>query len=214
MLRPWNRALLLLPILIACVAGCAGTAPAPEEKELEFPDWVRIAVPEKDGRLQFVGGVAFAVNEAAGIREAIADARSQIHLSATHDFTEIFNRAIRGSGVETEAIERLDIKNSITGTYGHQMADLASQDDVYFRPCGDAAQAGPADGEAANEPVCQIFVLMSVSREEWDNGLVELLMLEKARRIEEGQDHLADYVEWMAREVTGGEPPEARKRER
>jgi len=212
MIRLRNAALvLLLSILFAHLAGCAGSAPVATQ---ELPDWVRISVPELDGTLYFVGGTSFAVDVQAGTREAVADARSQIHLKATQDFTDLFNSAIRGSGVETTAIERLEIKNSITGSYPGRMGDIAAQDDVYHRPCGDAPGASQSGDDGTEGPVCQMFVRLSIERAAWDGGLMELMVTEKQRRIDEGQEHLADYVEWMIRQIADKEPPGAREHQR
>ena len=214
MIRITNVALVLLfSVVLAHLAGCAAGTPA-GTLEQELPGWVRIVVPETDGKLYFVGGASFAVSEVAGTRAAAIDARSQIHARATHDFTELFNRAIRESGVETEGIERLSIKNSITGSYGDRMTEIAAQEDVYYRECEGAPGAEPAENEEAGGPVCQVFVRLSVERATWDGVLVELLVAERQRRIDEGEEHLADYVEWIIRQITDEEPAGMREQQR
>ena len=214
MMRITNAALVLLfSVALAHLAGCAGGVPAGTQEQ-ELPAWVRIVVPEMDGRLYFVGGTSFAVDEEAGVRAAGADARSQIHLRATHDFTEIFNRAIRESGVETTPMERRSIKNSITGFYGDRMSDIAVEEDVYHRLCEEAPRTEPAEDDGAEGPVCQVFVRLSVERAAWDGGLVELLVTERQRRIDEGEEHLADHVEWMIRQITDEEPVGMREQQR
>jgi len=196
---------LLLLCSIVCAAGCAGTreAEVATEETNVLPEWVRIAVPERDGRSQFVGGVSVATDLAAGVEAADTDARSQIHQAATRRFTDAFNRCVQTSGVETTPMERLDVKNSISHEYGTTMSELARLDGSYHRPC---------DGEAGEDgPVCQVFALLSVGADEWDVVLAELLSNEKRRRADEGQDHLVDFLEFMMRAVREGPTEQGRK---
>ncbi len=201
-----NAALvLLLLVLVAHLTGCTGARTLSHE----VPGWVRVVLPERDGRTLFVGGMAFATDPETGIEGATGDAGSQIYLRATRAFTELFNRGIQKSGVETSAIERLDFKNAVIGVYGNRMAETARQDSVYYRPCGDAVEAeGHADSAS---PVCQIFVLMSIDSAEWHRELGELLATEKRRRTEEGEENLADLAEWLIRQILEEEPAAARE---
>jgi hypothetical protein len=208
--RVSNAALVLLPLaLLLHLIGCAAAPPAATSHEL--PDWVRIVVPEKDGRAYFVGGVSFAVDAETGIRAAEADARSQIHLNATRRITEVFNKGIQGSGVETEPMERMDLKNAIMHVYGDRMAERAVRDRLYHRPCGDAEAGDASAGDGAGTPVCQVFVLVSVGDEEWDSVMGEVLAAEKRRRVDEGESNIAEYLDWMMRQVLekhSGDPRE------
>ena len=194
---------LLVSLLFAVIAGCTA---APQVSN-ELPDWVRVVVPERDGRSLFVGGAAFAVDPQTGVEEAMGDARSQIHLEATKRFTDLFGRGLRESGVETTSMERVGIKNSITGAFGDRMSEAARRDTVYYRPCGDA-------GAEAGAGVCQIFVLMSVDASLWNRELGELLAVEESRRSAEGEEQAARFVEWLMREVLDKQPEEARERSR
>jgi len=194
---------LLLLVLLAHVMGCTGARTLSHE----IPDWVKVVPPERDGRTLFVGGVAFAADPETGIEGAEADAGSQIYLRATRAFTELFNRGIQKSGVETLAMERLDFKNAIIGVYGDRMVATARQDSVFHRPCGDAA-AGSAS------PVCQVFVLLSIDAGEWHRELGEVLAAEKRRRTEEGEGSLADLAEWLIRQILEEEPTAGRERSR
>jgi hypothetical protein len=198
---------LLFPVLLVHLGGCSA-AQAPSH---EIPDWVRVVVPERDGRSLFVGGASFAATPEAGIEVAADDARSQIHLAATGRFTDLFNSAVHESGIETTAIQRLDFKSAVTADYGLWMAEVARQDSVFYRPCGDA------DGDErpeAGAPVCQVFVLMSIGVDEWDGRLRELLSVQKKRRREEGELQLAEFADWLARQTLGGKPEGARERSR
>lgn len=203
-------ALVLLPFaLLMNLAGCAAAPPPATGHEL--PDWVRIVVPERDGRAFFVGGVSFAVDAEDGIRAAEGDARSQIHLKAVRRFTQVFNKGIQGSGVETEPIQRMDLKNAISGTYGDRMTERAVREKSYHRPCGDAEGEGATDGDGSGAPVCQVFVLMSVGDDEWDSVMGEVMAVEKRRRVEEGENNLAEYIDWMMREVLEKKPEGVRE---
>jgi hypothetical protein len=196
------------------LAGCAagGTGGSERAGGHELPDWVRIVVPEKDGRAFFVGGVSFAVDAEAGIRAAEADAHSQIHLKAVRHFTQVFNKGIQGSGVETEPIQRMDLKNAISNTYGNRMTEMAVREKLYHRPCGDSdGESAPAE-DGSGAPVCQVFVLMSVGDTEWDSVLGEVMAIEKRRRAEEGEDNLVEYIDWMMREVLEQKTEEDRER--
>lgn len=197
----------LFPVLLISLGGCA-SSPAPSR---EVPDWVRVVVPEREGRSLFVGGAAFASTPEAGIEAAIADARSQVHLEATARFTDLFNRAVHESGIETTAVERLDFKNAVTRDYGLRMAEVSRQDSVFHRPCGDA---GGRERPVVDAPVCQVFVLLSVGVDEWGSELRELLETQKTRRREEGQLHLVEFAQWLARETLAGQPEETRERSR
>ena len=206
-----NAALaLLFVVFLAHLGGCT-SAPAPSN---ELPGWVRVVVPERDGRSLFVGGAAFAVDPESGIEQAVSDARSQIHLAGTHRFTDLFTRAIRESGVETTAIERMGLKNAITDDYGLVMAEKARRDSVFFRPCGDGAGTrGPAAG-GSEEPVCQVFVLMSIDEREWGSVLGELLAVQERRHAEDGKRQIADFAEWLMRQAFEGQPEEGREHSR
>lgn len=209
----FRNAALVLPfvVLLAHLTGCTG---APTLRH-EVPDWVRVVVPERDGRTFFVGGMAFAADPETGIDGAAGDAGSQIHLSATREFTELFNRGIQKSGVETTPIERLDFKNSIIAVYGDRMAGTARQDSVFYRPCGDAGGTeGRAGTGGSASPVCQIFVLMSMDAGEWHRQLGEVLATEKRRRTEAGEEKLGDLAEWLIRQILEEEPAAARERSR
>jgi len=204
-----NAALVLLfLVLLAHLTGCS----APRTMSHEVPDWVKVVPPERDGRTLFVGGVAFATDPETGIDGAVADAGSQIYLRATRAFTDLFNRGIKKSGVETTAIQRLDFKNAVVAVYGDRMAGTARQDSVFYRACGDGAQTEGRAG--ATSPVCQIFVLMSIDVGYWHRELGEVLAVEKRRRTEEGEERLADLAEWLIRQILEEEPTAARERSR
>lgn len=206
-----NAALvLLLLVVVAHLTGCTGA----RTLSREIPGWVRIVQPERDGRTLFVGGVAFATDPETGIEAAVADAGSQVYLRATRAFTELFNRGIQKSGVETTPIERLDFKNAVIAVYGDRMAASARQDSVYYRPCGDEGGAEGRTDAGSASPVCQIFVLMSVDAGEWHRGLGEVLAEEKRRRTEEGEGNLADLAEWLIRQILEEQPAAGRERSR
>jgi len=206
-----NAALvLLLLVLLAHLTGCTGARTLSQE----IPGWVRVVQPEHDGRMLFVGGVAFATDPETGIEGAAADAGSQIYLRATRAFTELFNRGIQKSGVETTAIERLDFKNAVIAVYGDRMTATARQDSVYYRTCGDEGGAEGRAGAGSTSPVCQVFVLMSIDTGEWHHGLGEVLAKEKRRRTEEGEGNLANLAEWLIRQTLEEEPAAARERSR
>ncbi len=205
---------LLFLVLLAHLTGCTGARTMSSEMGREVPGWVRVVLPEHEGRTLFVGGVAFATDPETGIEGAAADAGSQIYLSATQAFTELFNRGIQKSGVETTPVERLHFKNAVIAVYGDRMAATARQDSVYYRPCGDEAGAEGLAGAGSTSPVCQIFVLMSVDAGEWHRGLGEVLAKEKRRRTEEGEGNLADLAEWLIRQTLEEEPAAARERSR
>jgi hypothetical protein len=190
-------ALLLLCSLVV-FTGCAGTRTSEGRASAvsTLPDWVTIAMPEEDGRSLFVGGTSFAADIESGLDEAENDALSQVHNAAVHRFTNRFNQGIRVVGIETTPVERLDLKNSISGPYADRMEALARTDDQFYRPCGD-------DGTTAGEgPVCQVFVLVSVGLEDWDSALIETLVEEKRRRDEEGQGNLSELLEHMIRAIS------------
>ncbi len=204
-----NAALVLLfLVLLAHLAGCTGARTLSHE----VPGWVRVVPLERDGRSLFVGGLAFAIDPETGIEGATADAGSQIYLTATREFTDLFNRGIQKSGVETSPIERLDFKNAISGVYGDRMVGAARQDSVFYRPCGDAAEGRAGAGSAS--PVCQVFVLMSIDGACWDRELWEVLAAEKRRRTDEGEENLADLAEWLIRQILEEEPKGAEERSR
>jgi hypothetical protein len=197
---------LLLLCSIVFAAGCAGTreAEAAVGETHELPDWVRIAVPERDGRSLFVGGVSAATDLAAGLEAADTDARSQVHQTATRRFTDSFNSCVQKSNIETTPVERLEIKNSISHDYGTHMSELARLDDSYHRPC---------DGETGEDgPVCQVFVLLSVGAEEWDMVLTELLSNERRRRAEDGQDNVVAFLDYMMRDIREETTEQGRRR--
>jgi hypothetical protein len=196
--------------LLAHLGGCTGAHTLSHEP----PDWVRVVVPERDGRSLFVGGVAFAVDPETGIGAAAADARSQIHLAATKRFTDLFSRGVQESGIETTAAQRLDFKNSITDDYGPRMAEAARQDSVFWRACGETGGAEEAEASSPGTPVCQVFVLVSVDVDDWGSKLGELLDVQKRRRREEGEERLAEFAGWLMREALGGQPAGARERSR
>ncbi len=211
MSRYRNAALVpLFLLLLACLAGCTG-APAPSR---EVPGWVRVVPHEREGRSLFVGGVSLAMDREAGIAAAEADGRSQIHLHATRECTELFTLGHKMSGVETTARERLDYKSSIAATYGDRMAEAARQDSVFFQPCGDAPRPAQREGTDSGGPICQVFVLLSVEAASWDRELGEILAVEKRRRAEHGEKNLAELAEWMIRQILEEEPEVARERSR
>ena len=201
-----NAALVLLVVLLAHLGGCTGA----RTMSREIPGWVRVVLPEREGRLLFVGGAAFATDPETGIEAARADAGSQIYLRATREFTDLFNFSTARSGVETTPIERLDFKNVVSAAYGGRMTEIARQDSVFYRSCGDESGAG-ADSAS---PVCEIFVLMSIDATRWDRELGEILAVEKRRRADEGERNLADVAEWMMRQVLEGEPEGAEEHTR
>lgn len=206
-----NAALVLLfLVLLAHLTGCTGARTLSHE----VPGWVRVVLPERDGRSIFVGGMAFAIDPETGIEGATADAGSQVYLRATQEFTELFNRGRQKSGVETSPIERLDFKNAISARYGDRMVGTARQDSVFYRPCGDAAEAERRAGAGSASPVCQVFVLMSIDVACWDRELGEVLAVEKRRRTEEGEENLADLAEWLIRQILEEEPKGAEERSR
>jgi len=196
--------------LLACLVGCTG-APA---RSHEVPGWVRVVPHERAGRSLFVGGVSFALDRETGIEGAEADGRSQIHLHATSEFTDLFTLGHKKSGAETTAKERLDFKRSVAAVYGNRMSEVARQDSVYFQPCGDAPGAAPREGADSGEPVCQVFVLLSVDVASWDSELGEILAVEKRRRTEQGEGSLAELAEWMIRQILEEEPDVAREHSR
>ncbi len=206
-----NAALaLLFLVLLAHLAGCTGARTLSHE----VPGWVRVVLPERDGRSLFVGGMALATDPETGIEGATADAGSQIYLTATREFTDLFTREIQKSGVETSPIERLGFKNAISASYGDRMVGTARQDSVFYRPCGDAAEAERRAGAGSASPVCQVFVLMSIDGACWDRELGEVLAAEKRRRTEEGEENLADLAEWLIRQSLEEEPKGAEERSR
>lgn len=207
------RSAALVPLFLvalACLTGCT-SAPALSP---EVPGWVRVVLREREGRSLFVGGVSFAMDRETGIESAEADGRSQIHLHATSEFTDLFTLGHKKSGVETTAKERLDFKRSISATYGNRMAEAARQDSVFFRPCGDAPGAVPRKGSDSGGPMCQVFVLLSVDVASWDRELGEILAVEKRRRKEQGEENLAELAEWMIRQILEDEPEAAREHSR
>ena len=209
----WHRnTALVLPflVLLAHLTGCSG-ARTPSR---EVPEWVRIVLPERGGRSLFVGGVSFATDPETGIEGATADARSQVHLKATREFTELFNRGIQKSRVETSPMERLDFKNSIFAVYGDRVAEAARQDSVFYRRCGDAQGEARRAADGSASPVCQVFVLVSVDVGCWDRELGEVLALEKRRRMEEGEDNLAELAEWLIRQTLEEQPEGTQERSR
>lgn len=201
---------LVLLVLLGHLTGCTGARTLSHE----VPDWVRVVPPERDGRSLFVGGLAFAIDPETGIEGATADACSQIHLRATRAFTDLFNRGVQRSGVETSPIERLDFKNSVIGVYGDHMAGTASQDSVFYRPCGDEGSAEQRAGAGPASPVCQIFVLMSIDVASWDRELGDVLAAEKRRRMDEREENLVDFAEWLIRQILEEEPEGAEERSR
>jgi hypothetical protein len=206
-----NAALVLLfLVLLAHLTGCTGARTLSHE----VPGWVRVVLPERDGRSLFVGGMAFAIDPETGIEGATADAGSQIYLSATREFTELFNRGIQKSGVETSAIERLDFKNAVSGVYGDRMVATARRDSVFYRPCGDEGGAERREADGSASPVCQVFVLTSIDAACWHRELGEVLALEKRRRTEEGEENLRDLAEWLIRQILEEEPKGAEERSR
>ncbi len=206
-----NAALVLLfLVLLAHLAGCAGARTLSHE----VPGWVRVVPPERDGRSLFVGGMALAIDPETGIKAATADAGSQIYLTATREFTDLFNRGIQKSGVETSPIERLDFKNAVSGVYGDRMVATSRQDSVFYRPCGDEGGAERHAGAGSASPVCQIFVLLSIEAACWHRELGEVLAAEKRRRTEEGEENLADLAEWLIRQILEEEPEGAEERSR
>ena len=200
---------LLLLVLLAHLTGCTG-APTVSHRSREVPGWVKIVLPEHEGRSLFVGGMAFAADPETGIEGARADAGSQVYLQATREFTELFNLSTAKAGVETTPIERLDFKNAVSSVYGNRMTEIARQDSVFYRPCGDEGDAGAGSGS----PVCGIFVLMSIDAAQWDQELGEILAAEKRRRAEEGERNLADVAEWMMRQALEREPEGAEEHTR
>ena len=209
----WHKnTALVLPflVLLAHLTGCTGG----RTPSHEVPDWVRIVLPERDGRSLFVGGTSFATDPETGIEGATADARSQVHLQATRKFTELFNLGIQKSRVETSPIERLDFKNSIVAVYGDRMAEAAEQDRVFFRRCGDAPGEARRAADGSASPVCQVFVLMSIDAACWDRALGEALAVEKRRRTDEREDNLAELAEWLIRQILEEQPEGAEERSR
>jgi len=206
-----NAALVLsFLVLLAYLTGCPG-ARTPSH---EVPDWVRIVLPERDGRSLFVGGTSFATDPETGIEGAAADAGSQIHLKATRVFTELFNLGMQKSRVETSPIERLDFKNSIVAVYGDRMAGAARQDSVFYRRCGDVPGEAQRAAEDPASPVCQVFVLVSIDVASWNRVLGEALAVEKRRRTDRGEDNLAELAEWMIRQILEKQPEGAEERSR
>ena len=206
-----NAALVTLFLMVlVCLSGCTG-APALNR---ELPGWVRVVPHEREGRSLFVGGMSFSTDRETGIEGAEADGRSQVHLHATSKFTDLFNLGHKKSGVETTAKERLDLKRSISSSYGNRMAEVARQDSVFLRPCGDAAPAAPREGTDSGGPICQIFVLLSVDVASWDRELGEILAVEKRRRADDGEGNLAELAEWMMRQVLEEEPEVSREHSR
>ena len=206
-----NAALVpLFLVLLAQLTGCTGARTLSHE----VPGWVRVVPPERDGRALFVGGMAFATDREAGIEGATADARAQVHLEATSEFTEVFNLAVQKSDVETSPMERLDFKNSVVAVYGDRMGETARRDSVFCRPCGDARGAVGRGGAGVGSPVCRVFVLMSVDVASWDRELGEVLAVEKRRRTEEGEENLAKLAEWLMRRILEEQPEGARERSR
>jgi hypothetical protein len=170
---------------------------------------VRIAVPTRDGRSLFVGGVSFADDPESAILAAEADAQSQVHLAAVERSNTLFDRGAVRSGIETTALERLELKNSLANEFAKRMVATARQDSVYYKLCGDS----PSDATRSSGAVCQAFVLVSVDDREWDSLLAETLARETARRREEGQSTLAELSEWLSRQLAA-EIPETEREQR
>ena len=49
---------------------------------------------------------------------------------------------------------------------------------------------------------------MSVGAGEWDSVLGEVLAVEKRRRVEEGEGSVAEYIDWMLRQILEEQPTE------
>ena len=58
------------------------------------------------------------------------------------------------------------------------------------------------------------FDLLSLDEASWDRELAEVLALEKRRREAEGEENLAEFAEWLIRQILEEEPVGARKRSR
>lgn len=196
------------------LSGCAASrveAQAGASETPELPGWVRIVVPTRDGRSLFVGGASFAATPEEGVVLASADAGSQIEAEARRRFTTKLSLATSQSGVETTAMERLDLRNRVADAFADRMVAAAVSDSVYYRRCGEAE--GTAGAGSAG-PVCQIFVLLSLPEEAWETGFVDILETEKRRTLEEGDTRLGSLVEWLMRHTLEQRPEGGRERSR
>lgn len=189
--RRLSRSLLLfvvVPVLAyACSCGCAGAAREASAQD-GLPDWVRVVVPEKDGRTQFVGGVSMANDLESGLDAADADARSQVYAEAARRAGVVVSRGVSRSEIETTGVERMDVRNRVNEMFGGAMEESATRDQEYHRPCGDA------EGDS---PVCTVFVLVSVDSAAWDRALAETFETLRMEWEEEGSRIKADLAAWI-----------------
>ncbi|MBN2564244.1 MAG: hypothetical protein JXB46_00885 [Candidatus Eisenbacteria bacterium] len=190
----------LVAVALVTLSGCGSRPPAGDagSGSSDLPLWVRLSVPVRGGRALFVGGVSAASDTAAAIAAAEADAESQLHYEAARRSNVLFDRGNARSDIETTALERLAVKNSLADDYAERMVGAATRDSVYYRLCGDAPSGGRL---ASTRAVCQAFVLISVDESDWDTMLAETLAREKSRRREEGQNNLAELAEWLMRQL-------------
>lgn len=162
--------------------GCAATRPSGEgSPEGELPAWVRAMKPlTADGRANYIGSVAIAVDAESGLEEAEFGARLQIEDAARERFLDIYDLVRREIAERTTPVQRFDYQNLGAAAFFGEMASTARRDTFYYRPCGGAN--APASG-----PVCSVFVLVSVDMKDWDRRVVTLLE-ELRRRVAAVQD--------------------------
>jgi len=212
----WQRIPAVAALVVIAFFSLAGCTRAPATvapgSAAGVPMWVRLVPPERDGRTLFVGGVSFAADSESGVAAAEADAGSQIELSARQRFLDRFNPAISRSGIETTAIERLHFKDRVTKAYAERMVVGARCDSVFYRACGD--RTGGTDPSHDGGPVCPVFVLMTVGASDWDTVLADVLATEKRRQAEEGADNMAQFAEYLIRQVLEEQAQSARERSR
>lgn len=166
---------LLLSVCVCVVSGCATTRPQTTPAGGPLPDWVRVVPPlSADGRANYVGSCAIAVDEESGLAEAEREVSLLIEDEARGRFLDVYALVRREMLAEATPTQRFDFQNIGTAVFYRELASSARRDAAYSRPCGGAPAKG-GGGAAGSGPVCSIFVLVSVDVSDWDHRVVVLL---------------------------------------
>ncbi len=205
--RPVSVAVLIMGVATALCLGCAApstTSGAGETAPSELPRWVRIVPAHTAERAFYVGGVSVASDVEGGIAEAFEDALRQIRREADLGINELYAPATARVRSTVSSTERTSFRVEIQGEYGDRLVAVACQDSVYHRPCGPGGGGGP---------VCQLYVLVSVSAVDRHRILAEVLTESHDYLRGAEQSGLAEMAEAMLRYHVEG-PPERDGHER
>lgn len=190
-----------LTALLALLSGCASVARTTPAGAPGLPDWVMV-VPSSTPEVAFyVGGCAAAADTAAGIGEAVSDAREQAGRAARERITPVVEASFHDAGVETTALERASLRSLVIEPVVERLAGALRRERVFSRECAARPAAGAPGG------VCDVFVLMAVDLAAWERLPIEVLSDLRKQRQSEARDSTAvKLLDWILTSYDRGDP--------